>query len=135
MKRHSRLLSEIKYNTKLINSLLLIIVLGSAIAKKLPYVEQQTFGFADTALQIVLTYSIGIFVILNRKVISNIMRNILIVERIGIISYPIFLAQAIPLDYLNSNASPKTFAVYISVFSISTVLLILIDRKFIQCKG
>lgn len=109
-------------------TLLCFIGVTAAILKKLPVVENNSFGLLDTLLQMTITYSLGLAIILFTDYIIKYKRICSLLIKVGGVSYSIYLAHVIPLDYYFLNPYTSVFLVYILVFFVCTVVLILFDR-------
>ena len=113
---------ELKNMKKWPAVVLIFIVLISMVMKKMPMVEQHELGVVDTILQILIVYSICALLIYYHKLL-----NLRIFLVIGEISYSIYLAHCIPLDWLKYSKDTKLY-IYVSVLVVSSIILIGYDR-------
>lgn len=107
---------------------LLLIAFVCVIVKKTPYVESRKLGFLDTLMQMGITYSLGILLIGYKDLIkkNGIIDRVTLF--IGSISYELYLAHALPLDYLKVNNSIKYFEIYTLLVIAVTIILYIITR-------
>lgn len=109
---------------------LLIVSLIMVALKKTQFVESHELGCADTLLQIGITWSLSLSVIFVTRYLKRIKcakRAVLIV---GSISYELYLAHVLPLDWLKQQVTIRNFMVYGIVFILST-LIIYLDNYFV----
>ncbi|NJE31526.1 acyltransferase [Lactobacillus agilis] len=93
-------------------STLFVVALISIIVKKLPYVDSHQLGFVDTIVQISLTLSLGILIILFRDILS---RGVLYKINIffGGLSYELYLGHAVSLDWVKEATSINKILIWV----------------------
>ena len=112
--------------------LLLLVACICIVLKKMPYVENRELGIADTLLQIGITYSLGVWILLKRSFFEVLPRIGSVLVWIGGISYELYLAHVIALDYLKENPSMIHVCVYSVVTIISLIILVLCNRVILN---
>ena len=84
---------------------LLIAAAAIVFLKKSSYVETHELGIGDTCLQIALTLDMGIFILIQERLWGQVKWVKKVVGFIGMISYELYLAHALPLEYLNVDCN------------------------------
>lgn len=110
------------------NSVLLIIAVLMVVLKKTVYVEMHELGFVDTFLQIGITLTLGIWLILNRELFEKNRKIKTLLIFIGCYSYQLYLSHVLPLDWLKNNATIYCLMVYVLVTVIGAALITLFIR-------
>lgn len=103
--------------------LFLIVAVVMVGLKKMPYVEARELGMVDTLLQIGITWTIGGFVLIFREIFIRVgwIKKVLLL--IGGISYELYLAHVLPLDYLKVSPSGGRMIIYVIALIIIVILL------------
>ena len=108
-------------------ALLLVMALIMIALKKTQYVEVHELGAADTLLQIGITWCLSLFMFC----LIEHLKKMIVVKRcvllIGSISYELYLAHVLPLDWLKQQVTIKNFLIYGVVVLLSTVILYVAD--------
>lgn len=108
-----------------VGALLLTASLIMVVLKKTQYVEAHELGVADTILQIGITWCLSLimfYVIAYLKKIKALEKLIL---AIGSISYELYLAHVLPLDWLKQQVTIKNLLIYgIIVLLFTTILYV-----------
>ncbi len=108
-------------------ALLFIASLIMVILKKTAYVESHELGVVDTLLQIGITWCISLFIFCT----IGYLKKLKIVERIvlmiGSISYELYLAHVLPLDWLKQQITINNLVVYGLVVLLNTVVLYVVN--------
>ena len=99
--------------------------------KKTQFVESHELGCADTLLQIGVTWSLSLFVIFATRYLKRIKCVKRVVLTVGSISYELYLAHVLPLDWLKQQVTIRNFMVYGIVFILIT-LIIYLANYFVQ---
>ncbi|MFR2271367.1 MAG: acyltransferase family protein [Clostridium sp.] len=116
----------IEKKLKYIIAFSLLITIVAVILKKTPYVDSRTFGVCDTALQIVISLSLAIFIGMMVYILKNIHLWGL-AQFIGQKSYEIYLVHPFFLYWL-TNRSLLTMILYLIIVIILSGLLNYIDN-------
>lgn len=97
------------------------------LLKKTDYVESHELGVADTVLQIGITWCLSLFVFYAVKYLIKAKYVKEIVNAFGNISYELYLAHVLPLDWLNEQGTVNGLLEYGLVVAIITIILYLIN--------
>lgn len=126
---------------RIIRGGVLILIIIFIVLKKTPYVEQNELGIADTLLQIGITLTISYMILSLRDILLlgsyhgiKIKAVTKLISLAGVVSYELYLAHVIPLDYLKRNPSVNSLCVYITVVSIFSIGLVVLDKKIIRAE-
>lgn len=102
------------------------------VLKKMPYVENRELGIADTLLQIGITYSLGVLILLKRSFFEMLPGIGAVLVWIGGISYELYLAHVIALDYLKENPFGIYILIYFAVTIVSLIIIVLCNRVILN---
>lgn len=93
------------------------------VLKKTQYVELHELGVADTLLQIGITWCLSIFMFYVADFLkrTNFLKKVILL--IGNISYELYLAHVLFLDWLKQQTMIRNFMIYGIAVLISTVIL------------
>lgn len=127
-KREAEFLKIEKAKRIKIGWFLIAIGVISVVIKKLPYVEMHELGMADTALQIVLTLSLGGWLILNRAYFTEIKLFKQVFYLVGAVSYELYLSHAIALDWLKEDATVGKLLIYFIVTFVGMIIINVLNR-------
>lgn len=99
------------------------LVVAMVILKKMPFVEEHELGVMDTVLQIAITWCIGGWCLLFRRRIAGIRIMGTVLLKLGGISYEIYLAHVIGMDWLRETNPTERIGVYIAVTVITIIII------------
>lgn len=109
----------------------MFVAIVTVLLKKSNYVESHEFGTADMILQIILTLSIGFLCVMFVENIGRITGNRILIM-CGNISYELYLAHVILLNWLKENPQLSVLFVYIGISALTCVLLVVIRKAVIE---
>ena len=101
------------------------------IFKKTAYVETHELGIADTLLQIGVTWCLSLFMFCSIEYLKKMKTVKKVVLGIGSVSYELYLAHVIPLDWLKQQVTINNLLIYVVVVLICAVILYAVNC-FIQ---
>lgn len=127
--REAEFLKIEKAKTIKIGCILIAVGVISVVLKKMPYVEMNELGIADTALQIVLTLSLGSWLILNRAFFTEIKLFIQVFYLVGAVSYELYLSHVIALDWLKEDATVSKLLLYFIVTFAGMIIINILNRR------
>lgn len=128
--KHKALMEKIPKNIRG-GGLLLIFSLIMVIFKKTAYVETHELGIADTLLQIGVTWCLSLFMFCSIEYLKKMKTVKKVVLGIGSVSYELYLAHVIPLDWLKQQVTINNLLIYVVVVLICAVILYAVNC-FIQ---
>lgn len=121
-----------KTNFILLEIVLFLIAIILSVLKKMPFVEANELGTADTLLQIGITLSVGIFTMILCRWIEKIRFVKSAFYYVGVISYELYLSHVIALDYLRDNYSINSLMEYLLVSALCTLVIVLFNKFVIN---
>lgn len=111
--------------------MLLTVSVIMVILKKTQYVEAHELGVADTILQIGITWCLSLLMFCVTEHLKRKKALEKLILAIGSVSYELYLAHVLPLDWLKQQVTTKNLLFYGIIVLLFTTILYVADF-FIQ---